>query len=62
MDAGSGKMSASWGEAEATDPQKPENMAATIYQLLGIPRNAYWRDLLDRPMPIYHGEPIRGLI
>lgn len=43
------------------DPQRPENMAATIYQALGLPKTAAWHDLLDRPMPIYHGEPIPGL-
>jgi hypothetical protein len=43
------------------DPQKPENMAATIYQALGIPQTAYWHDELDRPHPIYFGDPIRGL-
>lgn len=43
------------------DPQKPENLAATIYQALGLPRNATWYDLLDRPMPVYFGSPIRGL-
>jgi hypothetical protein len=43
------------------DPQRPENMAATIYQALGLPRTATWHDLLDRPMPVYFGDPIRGL-
>ncbi|MCP4191563.1 MAG: DUF1501 domain-containing protein [Planctomycetaceae bacterium] len=43
------------------DPQTPENMAATIYQALGLPKAATWHDLLDRPFPVYHGEPIRGL-
>ena len=43
------------------DAQLPENMGASIYQALGLPRNATWLDALDRPMPIYHGEPIKGL-
>ena len=43
------------------DPQRPENMAATIYRALGLPREATWNDLLDRPMPVYHGDPIVGL-
>jgi hypothetical protein len=42
-------------------PQTPENLAATIYQSLGLPRLATWHDLLDRPIPVYYGEPIRGL-
>ena len=37
---------------------KPENMAATIYEHLGIPRTAAWHDKLDRPHQIYYGEPI----
>jgi hypothetical protein len=49
------------GGHPASDPQKPENMAATIYQALGLPQNATWQDLLDRPMPVYHGKPIAGL-
>ncbi|MBI1916503.1 MAG: DUF1501 domain-containing protein [Planctomycetes bacterium] len=44
-----------------TDPQTPENMAATIYQSLGLPRTIVWKDALDRPHNVYHGEPIRGL-
>jgi hypothetical protein len=43
------------------DPQTPENMAATIYDSLGIPQTAMWRDALDRPHHIYHGKPIHGL-
>jgi uncharacterized protein (DUF1501 family) len=49
------------GGFPATQPQKPENMAATIYRALGIPDVAVWHDDLDRPHPIYHGEPIAGL-
>jgi hypothetical protein len=49
------------GAYPTADPQKPENMAATIYQALGIPATAVWKDDLDRPNHIYHGEPIAGL-
>jgi hypothetical protein len=49
------------GAYPATCPQTPENMAATIYQALGIPRTAEWHDSLERPYAIYHGEPIPGL-
>jgi hypothetical protein len=45
-----------------TSPQRPENMAATIYHALGIPSTAVWRDDVDRPHQIYDGEPIRGLL
>jgi hypothetical protein len=50
------------GGYPATEPQTPENMAATIYHSLGIPRAAMWRDTLDRPHHVYHGEPIAGLL
>lgn len=50
------------GAYPANDPQKPENMAATIYRSLGIPQTAAWHDALDRPHQIYYGEPIHGLI
>ena len=43
------------------NPQKPENLAATIYDALGIPREIRWHDLAGRPMHLYEGEPIRGL-
>ncbi|MDA1050689.1 MAG: DUF1501 domain-containing protein [Planctomycetota bacterium] len=49
------------GAYPADSPQKPENLAATIYSALGIPATAAWYDQLDRPHHIYHGEPIRGL-
>ena len=45
----------------ASDPQRPENLAAMIYEALGIPRTAHWLDALDRPHQIYHGLPIPGL-
>jgi hypothetical protein len=41
--------------------QRPENLAATIYDALGIPRTAEWHDPLDRPHSVYDGEPIKGL-
>ena len=46
------------GAYPADRPQLPENLAATIYQALGIPATAVWKDELDRPHQIYHGEPI----
>lgn len=50
------------GAYPASDPQTPENLAATIYQSLGLPRTAAWKDELDRPHHIYHGDPIVGLL
>ena len=49
------------GGYPASSPQTPENMAATIYQSLGIPSTAVWHDEVNRPHHIYHGEPIEGL-
>jgi hypothetical protein len=49
------------GGYPAHDPQKPENMAATIYESLGLPRTAVWTDDLNRPHHIYYGDPIEGL-
>ena len=46
----------------ASDPQTPENFAATIYDALGIPAEAVWQDELNRPHQIYHGTPIPGLM
>ncbi len=50
------------GAYPASNPQKPENMAATMYSALGIPATAVWHDEFQRPHQIYHGEPIAGLI
>lgn len=49
------------GAVPAADPQTPESMAATIYRALGIPPTAVWSDDLDRPHPVYFGEPIARL-
>jgi hypothetical protein len=50
------------GAYPSDSPQKPENLAATIYHALGIPSSAMWKDELNRPYHIYHGEPIAGLM
>jgi uncharacterized protein (DUF1501 family) len=50
------------GAYPATNPQTPENMAATIYDALGIPATAVWHDEQNRPHSIYYGEPIAGLV
>jgi len=46
------------GGYPVADPQRPENLAATIYHALNIPATAVWKDEVDRPYHIYHGEPI----
>jgi len=50
------------GGYPATQAQRPENVAATIYNALGIPPTATWLDEVDRPHHIYHGEPIAELL
>jgi hypothetical protein len=49
------------GAYPSADPQTPENMAATIYQSLGLPQTIAWKDHLQRPHQVYHGDPIGGL-
>ncbi|MEE3054438.1 MAG: DUF1501 domain-containing protein [Planctomycetota bacterium] len=44
------------------NPQKPENMAATIFEALGVPRDLHWQELRGRPHPVYSAEPIPGLL
>ena len=46
----------------ATFAQTPENLGATIYHGLGLPRETHWQDVNGRPHFIYHGEPIAGLM
>jgi arylsulfatase A-like enzyme len=45
-----------------TARQTPENLAATLYQTLGIPRSISWKDVDGRPYELYRAEPIPGLI
>ena len=44
------------------DPERWLNTLFTRYHALGIPSTAMWRDTIDRPHHVYHGEPIAGLI
>jgi hypothetical protein len=50
------------GAFPATNPQTPENMAATIYHSLGLPDTTAWFDQTQRPHHIYNGTPIQGLL
>jgi hypothetical protein len=50
------------GAFPQTARQTPENLAATIYQALGIDRHAQWDDATGRPFAVYHAEPIAGLM
>ena len=46
-----------WGMKKFT----PENIAATMFETLGIPRGAEWHDTDGRPFQLYCGRPIREL-
>lgn len=46
------------GAFPSADPQTPESLAATIYQALGIPRDAVWHDVAGRPNQVYLADPI----
>ena len=50
------------GGYPASSPQRPDDMAATIYHSLGIPATASWHDESNRPHQIYHGRPIQELL
>ena len=42
--------------------QTPENLAATMYHTLGIPRTAIWKDVDGRPYELYRADPIPDLL
>ncbi len=50
------------GGHPASDGQTPENMAATIYDALGLPQSTMWHDEQGRPFTLYNGTPIPGLM
>jgi uncharacterized protein (DUF1501 family) len=49
------------GGYPVSDAQTPENLAATIYEALGLPNDLMWHDFTGRPHTLYMGSPIRGL-
>lgn len=40
------------------DRKTPEQLAATMYAALGLPRSTQWHDLQERPMQLYNADPI----
>ena len=46
----------------ARDPVRPDDLAATMFALLGIDPHTEVRDTLDRPLPIAAGEVINGVL
>ena len=50
------------GEYPADKPVKPDDLAATIYHLLGIDPHTEVRDTLNRPVPISYGKAITDVM
>jgi hypothetical protein len=49
------------GAHPVADRQTPENLAATLYAAVGIPRQTVWHDTDGRPYDLYRSQPIPGL-
>ncbi|MCA9194617.1 MAG: DUF1501 domain-containing protein [Planctomycetales bacterium] len=49
------------GAYPASDPVRPESIAATMYWALGIDPQAEIYDTQDRPLPISNGDPIQSI-
>jgi Protein of unknown function (DUF1501) len=50
------------GAYPSRDPCRPEDLAATIYHLLGIDPTTEIRDSLNRPLPISRGSVVTGVL
>lgn len=50
-----------FGGNPASDARKAEDLAATIFDALGLPSDTFWHDVAGRPMPLYHGKPMSEL-
>jgi hypothetical protein len=50
------------GAYPAKDPVRPDDLAATMFYLLGIDPHTMVKALGDRPVQISYGEPVHGLI
>jgi len=50
------------GAYPVRDPQRPEDLSATLFHLLGISPETEIRDALDRPLPISSGTVIEGIL
>jgi uncharacterized protein (DUF1501 family) len=50
------------GGYPASDPVTPDDLAATLFHLLGIDPHTEVYDALNRPLAISRGEPIMGLL
>jgi hypothetical protein len=50
------------GAYPASDPVRPDDLAATVFALLGIDPKAEVTDALNRPLAISPGNPVMGLL
>jgi uncharacterized protein (DUF1501 family) len=50
------------GAYPAENAVRPEDLTATVYQLLGVDPHTEVRDVANRPLPISQGNPIHGVI
>jgi hypothetical protein len=50
------------GAYAASDPVRPDDLAATVFALLGIDPKTEVQDALNRPLPISSGNPVMGLM
>jgi uncharacterized protein (DUF1501 family) len=50
------------GAFPARDPVRPDDLAATMYHLLGIAPHTEVRDTLNRPLAISRGSVVRGVL
>jgi hypothetical protein len=50
------------GTYPASDPVRPDDLAATMYALLGVDPATEVRDALNRPFPIAAGQPVAGVM
>jgi len=50
------------GAYPSGDVVRPDDLAATMFELLGIDPKTEVRDTLDRPLPIAKGQPVTGVM
>jgi len=50
------------GEHPAENAVKPDDLAATMYHLLGLDPHTEVRDVADRPVPVSYGNVVEGIL
>jgi uncharacterized protein (DUF1501 family) len=50
------------GEYPAENPVKPDDLSATMFQLLGVNPHAEMRDVGNRPVPVSYGNVVENII